>query len=59
MKKSNLHGVLAALIAALGALLMVYMILAEDEPGAIPLMMIGFGVGWYLVTRLRARAQHE
>lgn len=37
----------------LGLLLLVYMILVEDEPGAIPLLMVIIGVAWFIINYLR------
>lgn len=50
---------LAALIAAAGAVLMVYMIAVEGEPGAIPLLLIVLGIGGYVFTRIRSRSSRE
>ncbi|MDE2996583.1 MAG: hypothetical protein OXT73_07595 [Bacteroidota bacterium] len=45
----------AAILGVLGAALMLYMILVEDEPGAIPLAMILGAFLWVFTVRLRAR----
>ena len=37
-------------LTAAGFLLLAYMIIVEDEPGAIPLLMIITGAGWLYVT---------
>lgn len=41
-------------LLALGGLLLVYMVLVESEPGAVPLAMIATGGVWYVVARQRA-----
>ena len=57
-KKLKLHATLAALVVVLGAVLLTYMIAVEGEPGALPLGLTAFGIGWYLVTRARRRSLH-
>lgn len=42
---------LAALV--MGIVLLIFMITVEDEPGAIPLLFIVIGAGWYFFTRIR------
>lgn len=58
MQGSKVQLILSALTIALGVLLLVYMVTVEDEPGALPLMLIIAGTGWHLVTRRRTRS-HE
>jgi hypothetical protein len=48
--------VASALTVVLGVILLVYMVTVEDEPGAIPLLLILVGGGWYLTTRSRIRS---
>lgn len=57
MQGSKLQLILSALTIALGAALLVYMVTVEDEPGALPLLLIIAGSGWHLVTRRRDRSQ--
>lgn len=59
MQKLTVHRTLSALTIVVGALLLVYMIAVESEPGAVPLLMIGIGTGWYLVARFRTRPRPE
>jgi hypothetical protein len=59
MDKHRVHTLLSVLTIVLGAVLLVYMVTVESEPGAIPLLLIVVGIGWYFVTRARARSQHE
>jgi len=37
----------------LGLLLLVYMIVVEDEPGALPLLIVIIGVAWFIINHLR------
>lgn len=54
----KLHKLISALVIVMGCMLMIYMIVVEDEPGAIPLLLIVAGTGWYFITRNRIRSQH-
>ncbi len=56
MKKQKMHALLSTLTILIGAVLMAYMISVESEPGALPVLLIGSGIGWYLVTRFRFRS---
>lgn len=44
---------IASGMTALGLCLLVYMIVVESEPGAIPLLLLLFGIGWLISTRFR------
>ena len=59
MKKLRVHAILAAITLVIGLLLMAYMIYAESEPGLLPLLLVGLGIGWYFVTRARIRSHPE
>jgi hypothetical protein len=52
----RLQSRLSALTVAVGLILMIMMIFTEDEPGALPLLLIAAGSVWYFVTRIRARS---
>lgn len=52
------HARLSALTVLIGVALLIYMITVEDEPGALPLLLIVVGSGWYFITRNRFRS-HE
>ena len=56
-RKRLAHTVLSMLVIALGAALLVYMITVEDEPGAVPLLMIAAGIGWLVFARVRLRPE--
>lgn len=53
----NVHTILSLVILTIGLVLLVYMIRVESEPGALPLLLIVIGAGWYVATRARRRAQ--
>jgi len=59
MEKHRVHTLLSVLTIALGVVLLVYMITVESEPGAIPLLLIAVGSGWFFVTRARLRSHQE
>ena len=49
----KLHARLSLLVLLIGAGLMARQMYADDEPGAIPLLLVLVGVGWFLITRVR------
>lgn len=55
--KLKTHKLISLLITVMGIALMTFMIITEDEPGAIPLGLIVAGAGWYFFTRSRIRSQ--
>lgn len=55
-KEAEMQKRLSLLILAVGLVLVVFMIRTEGEPGALPLLLILVGAGWYLVARRRTRA---
>jgi hypothetical protein len=55
-RKLRLHARLAVATLVIGLVLMVFMITTESEPGALPLLLVVAGTGWYLVTRRRIRS---
>ncbi len=59
MKPPGLHKLLSLLTVVIGVLLMTYMIHVEDEPGAIPLLLIVSGTGWYLVARAQNQSNRK
>lgn len=42
---------LSLLTVFLGIVLLIYMIMVEDEPGALPLLLIVTGVVWFIISR--------
>ncbi|MDX1408355.1 MAG: hypothetical protein R3330_09480 [Saprospiraceae bacterium] len=59
MQRLKMHRTLTILTIAIGVVLMIYMIVVEDEPGAIPLLLIAVGAGWFFGERYRGRSQHK
>jgi len=51
------QGWIAATVAALGAVLLGYMVVVESEPGLLPLVLIVVGVAWFFVARRRDRVR--
>ena len=56
-KKLKIQSLLSVLTGVIGVALLIFMIVVEDEPGAIPLLLIVGGTGWYFITRYRIRFQ--
>lgn len=46
---------LALALGVLGVALLLFVITVEDEPGAVPLLMIVASALWAMVLRVRAR----
>lgn len=59
MEEIQMHTLLSVLTTATGMVLMIYMIRTEGEPGAIPLVVVVLGIGWYFTTRSRFRSHPE
>jgi hypothetical protein len=55
-KNLKLHSLLSQIIMGIGVLLLVFMIITEDEPGALPLFLLLAGSIWYFITRYRIRS---
>jgi len=55
----KVHALLSALTVLIGVALLIYMVTVEDEPGALPLLLIVVGSGWYLITRNRFRSREK
>lgn len=54
-KSSIAHRLIPFLLVLIGISLLVYMIIVEDEPGAIPLLLIVAGSVWYFLGRRKSR----
>jgi len=54
-----MHTLLSVLTLVTGIVLMIYMIYEEGEPGAIPILLVAMGVGWYSIARVRMQSQHK
>jgi positive regulator of sigma E activity len=58
-KKLRIYKLISILFTLIGITLMAFMVIVENEPGAIPLLLIIAGAGWYFITRFRIRSQHR
>jgi len=47
--------VLPLVIIVIGLILLVFKIYADSEPGALPLLLLLVGSGWYLFARRQLR----
>jgi hypothetical protein len=54
-RKLMAHTVLSIFTTAIGVALLIYMILVEDEPGAVPLALTALGIAWFIIARVRLR----
>lgn len=54
-----MHKLISFLITFVGIALMTFMIIEEDEPGAIPLLLILVGTIWYFYTRSKSRSNPD
>jgi len=52
-----MYKLLSIIATVIGIALLTFMIVVEDEPGALPLALIVFGTGWYFITRSRLSSQ--
>jgi hypothetical protein len=59
LEKLRMQKGTSVLTIAIGFLLLIYMVLVEDEPGAIPLLLIISGSVWYFITRARTQSHHN
>lgn len=61
MKTTNfkIQRILSMLTIFLGAALLIFMIVAEDEPGAIPLFVIIGGTAWFFTIRKKIKSQQS
>jgi hypothetical protein len=53
-----MNRLLSALTVALGLMLGIYMIVVEDEPGLVPLLMVVVGLVWHVAARYRDARLH-
>jgi hypothetical protein len=52
-QKAKILKLLPATTIILGVLLLMYMIIVEDEPGAVPLLLVALGIGWHMISKAR------
>lgn len=50
-EKLRLHKIISIAITLVGIAMMIVMMVVENEPGALSLLLIVVGAGWYLVAR--------
>jgi hypothetical protein len=50
-----LSKMLSVLTILVGTALLIYMITVEDEPGALPLILILIGIVWYIINRYQSK----
>ncbi len=58
-EKLKVHKTLSALTVAVGFVLMLGKIYTDSEPGAIPMLLVVLGTGWYLAARVRTRSRQR
>ena len=57
--KLKAQKVLSALTVVIGLVLMSGKVYADSEPGAIPILLVVLGTGWYLLARARTRSRRR
>lgn len=50
---------LPILLIVIGALLLAIKVYVDSEPGAIPLLLVAAGSGWYVLQRFQPRWQRR
>lgn len=48
---------LSVLTILLGTILTIYMIIVENEPGALPLFLIILGISWLIINQYQIKKQ--
>ena len=59
LEKLKVQNILSGLTVAIGSVLVSGEIYADSEPGAIPILLVVLGTGWYLVARVRTRSRRR
>ncbi|MDX1664168.1 MAG: hypothetical protein R3272_10255 [Candidatus Promineifilaceae bacterium] len=58
LKELTMHKLLAALTFLFGLVLMLAKVVVDSEPGALPILLVLLGAGWYfIIPALRGRGQ--
>lgn len=47
------------ILILMGMLLLMYMVIAEDEPGGVPLLFILAGIVWFIISKFRSGSQNR
>jgi uncharacterized membrane protein len=58
-EKLKLSKLLSVLMIVLGVVLLIYMIMVEDEPGALPLLILIIGIVWFFRNRNQIKKQER
>jgi hypothetical protein len=53
--KNTYPKILSILTILIGVALLIYMIKVEDEPGALPLLLIILGIGWFMAIQFQTK----
>ena len=56
-QKLKIYKILSALTILFGAALLIYMIIVEDEFGALPLFLIILGTAWLIKNQVQIKKQ--
>ena len=56
-KKLKIYTALSVLTILFGVILLIYMIRVEDEPGALPLLLVIVGIVWFIINRVKTKKQ--
>lgn len=46
----------SAIVGGIGVALLIMMVIVEDEPGALPLLLVLLGAGGYIHARMRQKS---
>lgn len=52
-----MHKLLSLITLVIGLALLAFMIIVEDEPGALPLALILIGIIWFFFTQSKIHSQ--
>jgi len=56
-QRLKIKSILSSLMILSGTVLLIYMIRVEDEPGALPLLLIILGTAWFFIIQNRIKNQ--
>ena len=59
MKKLKMHALLSIMTFVIGVALMIIVGYVEDDPSIPPVILIVFGIGWFIITRFRIRSLNK
>ena len=58
-QKLKFNSIFSILTILLGVALLIFMIKVEDEPGALPLLLIIIGTIWFIINRVRIKKRNR